>query len=150
MLMSVLGISRLNMTSFSNEFAYLTLHKTSLKEKVRDYVLKFNGIQRNIEDIIPETIGLIENFIQSLNVKQICGRLISKINFIHFNSMTNEQTRRSYHFSSYKTEVIENVEDFYVRHLTKIASRLDSFNENGSNLLIENIECIYIQLTITT
>ena len=146
--MSISGIKEGEMSSFSNQFAHLSLHKTSLKEKVRDYALKFNSTQQNIEEIIPETISLIENFLQSFNVKQICGRLIAKVNFIHFNSTTNEQTQRSYYFPSYKAEIIENVEDFYVRHLTKIASRLDSFNVNGSNLIIENIECIYIQLTI--
>lgn len=136
------------MASFSNQFAYVCLHKTSLKERVRDYALKFNSLKRNMEDIIPETIWLIENLIKSIGLKRMCGRLIAKVNFVHFNSLTDEQTRRTYYFPSYKSEEIDDVEDFYVRHLTKIASRLDSFNENGSNLVIENIECIFIQLTI--
>ena len=72
-----------------------------------------------------------------------------KVNFIHFNSQSDEQSLRTYYFPSYKAEQIEDVEDFYVRHMTKIASRLDSFNHNGSNLVIENVECIFIQLTLT-
>ena len=138
------------MSSFSNEFAYVCFHKSSAKEKVRDYVVKFNTLQRNIEEIIPKTTELIEKFISSFDAKRIFGRLIAKVNFIHFNHLTDEQTRRTYHFPSYKTEQIEDVEDFYVRHLLKIASRLDSFNENGSNLIIENIESVFIQLTIVS
>ena len=137
------------MTSFSNQFAYVCHHKTSIKEKVRDYVIKFNTLQQDIERIIPETFELMEQLIQSLDGKKICARLIAKVNFIHFNSQSDEQSLRTYYFPSYKAEQIEDVEDFYVRHMTKIASRLDSFNHNGSNLVIENVECIFIQLTLT-
>ena len=138
------------MSSFSNQFAYVSFHKSSVKEKVRDYVIKFNTLQRNIENIIPKTIQLIEKLIYSFSAKRIFARLIAKVNFVHFNHLTNEQTCRSYYFPSYKTEKIEDIEDFYVRHLTKIASRLDSFNENGSNLIIENIESIFIQMMIVS
>lgn len=138
------------MTSFSNEFAYVCHHKTSVKEKVRDYVIKFNTLQRSIENVIPETFELIEQLIQSLNAQKILARLIAKVNFIHFNSFSDEQSLRTYYFPSYKSEQIEDVEDFYERHMTKIASRLDSFNENGSNLIIQNIECIFIQFSIMT
>ena len=137
------------MSSFSNQFAYVCHHKTSIKEKVKDYVIKFNTVQQDIESIIPETFELIEQLFHSLDAKKICARLIAKVNFIHFNSLTDEQSLRTYYFPSYKSEQIEDVEDFFVRHMTKIASRLDSFNQNGSNLVIENVECIFIQLTLT-
>ena len=137
------------MTSFSNHFAHVCYHKTSVKEKVRDYVIRFNTLQRDIECIIPETLELMVQLIQSLDVKKISARLIAKVNFIHSNSLTDEQSLRTYYFPSYKSEQIEDLEDFYIRHMTKIASRLDSFNQNGSNLLIENVEAIFIQLSMT-
>lgn len=136
------------MTSFNNPFACVCHHKSSKLGKCHDYVIKFNTVHSSIDDIIPETCDLIEQLIHSLKATKIFARLIAKVNFQHFNSRTNEQSSRSYHFPSYQSEEIVDVEDFYVRHMTKIASRLDSFNENGSNLVIENIECIYIQLSI--
>ena len=55
---------------------------------------------------------------------------------------------RFYHFSSYQSEKVYDVNDFFERHMTKIASRFDSFNTNGSNLLIKNIAHIHVLLTL--
>ena len=137
------------MTSFSNQFAHVCHHKTSVKGRVQDFIIKFNTLQRDIENIIPETFELIDKLFHSLEVRRICARLIAKVNFKHVNVISNEQTSRTYHFPSYQSEQIVDPLDFYVRHMTKIASRLDSFTENGSNLTIDCIECIFIQLTIT-
>ena len=137
------------MTSFNNHFGCVCHHKSSKWGKCHDYVIKFNTLQHSIEYIIPETCDLIQQLIHSFKATKILGRLIAKVNFQHFNSQTNDQSSRSYHFTSYQSEEIVDVEDFYVRHMTKIASRLDTFNQNGSNLIIENIECIYIQLSIS-
>ena len=136
------------MISFNNQFAYICHHKSSKWDIAHDYVIKFNTVQRSIDQIIPETFELVEQLMNSLKFSRVKARLIAKINFDHFNPQTHEQSSRSYHFSSYQSEVIDDLEDFYVRHMTKIASRLDTFNENGSNLVIKDIECIYMQLTI--
>ena len=150
MLNLVLGIVRhsLEMSSFSNPFACLSHHKTSLRGAVQDYVLNFNSLQFQIEDIVTETLDLIEQLISSLNGRRVLGRLVAKVNYTHINSMTNEENDRSYHFPSYSSEEIEDVEDFYTRHMTKIISRMDSFNKNGSNLMIKNVEHIHIQLSV--
>lgn len=63
------------------------------------------------------------------------ARLIAKVNMIHFNTTTNETCERSYHFASYKSEIVDDCNEFYQRHMMKIASRMDSFNQNGSNCL---------------
>ena len=136
------------MTSFNNHFACLCHHKSSKRDIAQDYVIKFNTVQRCVEEIVPDTLELVEQLINSLKATRMKARLIAKINFDHFNPETHEQSSRSYHFPSYQSEEIDDVEDFYVRHMTKIASRLDTFNKNGSNLVIKNIECIYIQLTM--
>ena len=134
------------MSTFSNSFACLCHHKTSLKGTVQDFVINFNKAQYHIENIIWETAELIQQLVASFKGKRVRGRLIAKVNFIHFNSETNTEEIRPYHFPSYRAEEIEDVEEFFVGHMTKIASRLDSFHKNGSNLRIKNIEHIHIEL----
>ena len=46
------------------------------------------------------------------------------------------------------SEKVYDVNEFFVRHMTKIASRLDSFNVNGSNLLLKNIAHVHVVLTL--
>lgn len=111
-------------------------------------MISFHEIQCHIEDIIWETAELLQQLVDSFRDKRVKGRLVAKVNFIHLNFHSNEEEIRAYHFPSYQAEEIENVEEFYVGHMTRIASRLDSFHTNGSNLVIKNIEHIHIQLTV--
>lgn len=136
------------MSIICNSFAWLAHHKTSLKGAVQDYMISFNSEQTDIQHVLWETVELIQKLVSSFNGKRIVGRLIAKINFVHFNPETNREELRSYHFPSYKAQEIKYVEDFFVDHMNKIGSRLDAFNMNGSNLVIKNIEHIHIQLSI--
>ena len=132
--------------SFRNDCAYLNFHKQSLKGVVQDYQISFNEEQSNIERIVPLTLDLFQQLVHSMQDKApLHVRLIAKVNFIHLNNLTLKEDKRSYHFVSYKMERVDDVDDFYQRHMQKIASRLDSFNVNGSNLLIKNIPHIHIQ-----
>lgn len=135
-------------TTFANSFASLCHHKTSIKGIVQDYVIKFNESQLAIENIISKTTELVKQLIDAFNGKQVLGRLVAKVNFIHLNSITQEEEIRTYHFPSFSVEKIVDVEDFFVKHMTKIGNRLHSFNTNGSNLIIKNIEHIHVQLTV--
>ena len=134
--------------SFFNVLGCLCHHKTSLNDVVQDFILKFNAKQSNIDDIVLETVDLIQQLIASFNGKRVKARLIAKVNFTHLNPVINDETNRYYHFPSYQAEKLEDVEDFVVRHMTKIARRIDAFNHEGSNLVIKNIEHIHIQLTV--
>lgn len=134
--------------NFFNAFGSLCLHKTSQRGVVQDFILNFNATQSIIEDIVWETVELIQQLIASLNDKRVKARLIAKVNFTHLHPVNANETSRYYHFPSYQAEEIEDVDDFVVRHLTKIASRMDAFNHEGSNLVIKNIEHIHIQITV--
>ena len=135
------------MSSFINSHACLSHHKTSIRGKVQDYVISFNENQHDLNEIVNQTSQLVEQLFSSFSGKRVSGRLIAKVNFTHFNSETQQVSNRAYHFPSYATEEVNDVEDFFIRHMMKIASRMDSFNVNGSNLVIKNIEHIHIQLT---
>lgn len=136
-----------NMSSFTNAHACLSHHKTSIRGKIQDYVISFNQNQHDLNEIVNQTCELVEQLFSSFSGKRVSGRLIAKVNFTHFNSETGQDSNRAYHFPSYQSEEVIDVEDFFTMHMMKIASRLDSFNVNGSNLVIKNIEHIHIQLT---
>lgn len=135
------------MNSIINSHACLSHHKTSVRGKIRDYVMSFNDKQDDLNEIVNRTSELVEQLFSSFNDKRVSGRLVAKVNFNHLNSETQQVSERAYHFPSYASEEVIDVEDFFIRHMMKIASRMDSFNENGSNLVIKNIEHIHIQLT---
>ena len=137
------------MTSFSTSFACLQHHKDSLRGKVKDYVISFNNPQQDIEAMTEDTFEVVRQLFLTFNDRRICGRLVAKVDYFQLNSEQQTVNERSYHFPSYSSEEIEDVYDFFVRHMTKIASRMDSFNANGSNLLIKKIEHIHIQLSFS-
>lgn len=136
------------MESFSSEFGCLCFHKTSLRGKCHDFKLLFNESQDNVEMIIDPTSDLFRQLINSYNNQRMKARLIAVVNFAHVNNEQHTITERRYHFTSYAAEEVDDIDDFVTRHLCKIASRMDSFNRNGSNLLIKNIENIYISISL--
>ena len=137
------------MFSFSNDFANINHYKTSIKGRVQDFIIKFNEMQYSIENVVGITSHLFQCLISSFDGKRIKARLIAKVNFTQINPSTGEDDDRSYYFPSYSAEGITyDAEEFFIRHMTKISSRLDFFNTNGSNLIIKNIEQINIQLSI--
>ena len=120
------------MFNCANSVASLSHHKTSMKGAVHDFVIAFNNEQKNLESVIRDTVDLFHQLVTSFNGKSLYGRLIARINFKHFSFITHTQSVRSYHFTSYKTEPIEDVESFFRRHIEKIISRLDTFTLNVS------------------
>ena len=136
-----------NMTSFSTSFACLQHHKDSLRGKVKDYVISFNEPQQDIEAMTEATFEVVQQLFLTFNDRRVYGRLVAKVDYIQMNYEQGIMNERSYHFPSYSREEIEDVHDFFVKHMMKIASRMESFNANGSNLLIKKIEHIHIQLT---
>ena len=60
-----------DMEVFNNEFACLTHYKTSVKGKVIDYVISFNQKQHDINDIVNQTLSLVEELFQSFKNKRM-------------------------------------------------------------------------------
>ena len=135
--------------TFRNDCASLRFYNQSIRGKVQDFVISFEEYQKDLELVMRLTFDLFDQLIKSFKGKTITARLVAKVNFHHLSKEGNETDERAYHFSSYSSEKIDNVQDFFKRHMEKIASRLDSFNSNGSNLLIKNIEHLHILLTFT-
>ena len=134
--------------SIQNNYAYVNPYKQSFKGKITDYTITFNENQTDIQQILYITRDLFEQLIQSFPNNDIYARLVAKVSFQHFNNFNNENEERFYHFASYSTEKVVQPNEFFDRHMTKIASRLDAFNENGSNLLLKGIPRIHILLSL--
>ncbi len=128
--------------NFSNEFGKLCFYKSSLKGKVQDYVISFNEHQTQFELILGDTLNLVQMLFEKFKDKIIKARLIAKVRFLN-----KVGDIYYHHFPSYQAEIVYDVNDFFIRHMEKIASRLDNFNEKGSNLLIDSIDHIHIALT---
>ena len=133
--------------NFANDFCDLNFHKQSLKGRVQDYVISFYENQTDFSAILDKTLDLFLKLYENFNDQRILVRLIAKLNFYHMNEASGVREERSYHFTSYSSETVDDPYKFFHRHMQKIVSRLDSFNANGSNLLIKNIEHIHIQIT---
>lgn len=133
---------------FSNSCANLKFYKSSVKGIVHDYCINFNKDYPQIDLVVRDTLELFKQLIESFQGRRITARLVAKVIFIHVNELTQEITERGYHFPSFSTEPVVNVEEFYIRHMQKIANRLDDFHVEGSNLQIKTIAHIHICLNV--
>ena len=137
------------MEAIASDCGILCFHKESLRGTCCDYKLSFYEKQLDPVDVIESVTVLLQHLFQTLQSKMIRGRLIAAVKYIHVNDVQEKLSERVYYFPSYTSEDIEDVEDFVSRHLCKIASRMDLFNKNGSNLLIHSIENIFFNVTIS-
>ena len=137
------------MKTITSNTGLLCFHKKSLRGKCCDYKLSLNEKHLDPLDVIETVTILLQSLFHTLRAKSVRGRLIAAVKYIHVNDMQEKLSKRVYYFPSYNSEEIEDVEDFVSRHLCKIASRMDLFNKNGSNLLIHSIENIFFNVTIS-
>lgn len=123
----------------------LSLHRHSIKGMIRDYIVKFFDQETNIESVIQKSSDIFKKLMDFFKDKRVKGRIIAKVEFV---KLMDEDVSETYHFGSYGAEWINDTDMFFQRHMCKIASRLEDFNERGSNWIIKEIRDIYVQLTI--
>lgn len=133
--------------NFSNDRGTLHFHRRSLKGTIQDYVINFHKNETNIETVISDASSLFQELMNALSDRSVKARLVMKIQFSHFGK--EEVENRYFHFASYSLEKVDHPEEFFKRHMGKIAQRLDAFNHHGSSLVIEAISDIHIQLCIS-
>ena len=75
---------------------------------------------------------------QTLKMEQCLCIWLQKVKFLIVNQQTRKLDERSYHFPLHFCEKVYDMQDFYERHMTKIAEHLHDFNE-VRNLLIKYI-----------
>lgn len=134
--------------SFGNDCAYLKFYKQCLKGIIQDYQISFYNEQKDLEFVMNETFTLFQQLVSTFPDVKLRARLVAKVNFFHMNNETHETEERSYHFSSYSPEEVDDPFEFFTRHMLKIGNNLTNFNHRGSNLLLKNIQHIHILLTL--
>ena len=129
-----------------NDYASLSHHRDSLKGAVIDFKICFKHRQYTVRDVIHIASHLVKELIDAFHREDLTvrGNLVARVMYVR----TSTEEEVVYHHSSCPSEIIDDAEDFFVTHMMAIAERLDSWNRNGSNLLIKDIELIYVQLNI--
>lgn len=131
-----------------NDFAKICYHSQSLRGAVQDYIISFEENVSDIRDVIDKTYDIFELLMNKVKDNVVKARLIAQVNYLRMNDKHEEIGQEDYHFASYQAECVYDTKEFYTRHLTKIATRLDEFHQNGSRLLINRIKHIHIALTV--
>ena len=135
------------MEDICNDRGKLTFNRQSVRGLVQDYVITFNDNETSIEEVIEDAYDLFNKLMEKFKDKTIKVRLIVKIEFASVRD-TKEIETRHYHFTSYQAEYVNDREEFFKRHMSKIASRLNDFNKNGSNLIMKRILDCHIAITV--
>ena len=130
---------------FSNDFATLT-HYKQFGNRVVDYVIRFHSEQNDVKRIVEHTFDIFQSLIEKYHNdnKTISGRLVALVNYFH---MEKEEDVHYFH-PSYQSEIIEDAETFFSRHMLKICQRMENFNHHGSNFIIKNIQEIHIHINV--
>ena len=134
--------------NLDNTHGTLCFHRQSLRGVVQDYIISFHEQECDIELMLAKTYDLFERLIEHYHDKQLKARLVAQVNYMRVDDSHQVLGYEDYHFASYSLEHVEDPQDFYQRHMTKIASRMDSFHQHGSRLLINTIKHIHIQLVV--
>jgi len=138
-----------NMTLASNEFGNVCFHKSSFHNRVLDYRIDFKSAEVDFTLLVDKTFDLFMKVMEQHKGNRVLGRLVAKVSFIHTN-VDGKEEERMYHFPSYKTHEILDLLSFFKTNMLKIANRLETFNKEGSHLVLKKIEHIHILLTKVT
>ena len=135
-----------NIEVASNDSANVCLYKESMSGRLRDYQITFKENETSLENVTNKTRDLFMKVVEDNGSVRLLGRLVAEIEFLQI--IDDEEETRTYHISSYRTEEVGDPNDFFTRHMLKIAKRLDNFSRNGSNLLVKSVKHIHILITV--
>ena len=134
--------------TITNEFGNLCLHARSKRGVVQDYIVTFDQEESNIKSVIDKSYDLFEQLMNHFKDVWIKVRLIAQVNYLRVNENHEVIGQEDFHFASYQAEEVFDAKDFYERHMSKIASRMDGFHQRGSRLLLNRFKHIHIALTV--
>lgn len=139
---------KMDNVNFETECGKLCFHRQSLRGVVQDYIITFNEDLTDIERATGRGLDLFCYLVDHFKEYKIKARLIAQIEFARLNQELEPMEKVDYHFTSYRMEDVVDAKEFFQRHMCKIASRLDAFNEHGSRLLIDHIRHLHIALSL--
>jgi hypothetical protein len=138
------------MFSFANDFGDIKHHKSSFHGAIIDYIISFVERQYELTKVRQYAYELIQELIKFHNERRINARLVAKVIYrrIKYDDEDVQESTHTIYFPSSQSEEIVDIDDFLNRHIDKIGERILSFNKNGSNLLFDNIEHIFIEMSL--
>ena len=130
---------------YHNEHFTLSLHKECFGGAAQDFVMRFKRRETSIEEIISISSDIVKQVIEIYQRKRkvVSGRLVARVVY----SSVHKKEPIIYYHPSFQMERIHDAEDFYMRHMLKIVNRMDTFNHEGSNLVIEKIDEIHLHFS---
>ena len=130
---------------YHNEHFTLSLHKECFGGAAQDFVMRFKRQETSIEEIISISSDIVKQVIEIYQRKRkvVSGRLVARVVY----SSVHKKEPIIYYHPSFQMERIHDAEDFYMRHMLKIVNRMDTFNHEGSNLVIEKIDEIHLHFS---
>ena len=130
---------------YNNEDITLSLHKECFGGAAQDFVMRFKKRETSIKDIVSISSYVVKQVIEMYQRKRkvVFGRLVARVVYTTIHS----KEPVVYYHPSYRMERIHDAEDFYRRHMLKIVNRMDTFNHEGSNLVIEKIDEIHLHFS---
>ena len=136
--------------SITNAHGNLCFHRQSLRGAVQDYIITFDNEEYDIQFMVSKTYDLFERLMDHFKDKCVKARLVSQVEYLRLNDAHEVVGQEDYHFASYSLEKVDDPKDFYERHMMKIASRMDSFHQNDSRLMLHRIKHIHIVIAVTS
>ena len=132
-----------------NAFCTLCLHRQALGGAAQDYIISFKEDVCDIETVLGEVLDVFLELMKNFEEDLIKARLIANVNYLKINEGLVTDESVDYHFASYASEIVEDPQEFFDRHMSKILSRMDSFHENGSRLLLNKVKHLHISISKT-
>ena len=109
--------------------------------------MTFNEDTPHIEEVLRRGYDMFARLMKDYDLDCVKVRFVVRVRYTRHNDRHEVIGHEVYHFASYQAEKIDDLHDFYARHMLKIASRMDQFHQNGSRLTIDKIERLHICLT---
>ena len=131
----------------TNAFCRLCLHKEGVNGRLQDFVITFDTEPMTVEQVVGWTHRMFHQLMENYEMGTVKVRLVACVRYERLNERHEVIGTERYHFGSYSAEPVDDIDDFYTRHMYKIALHMDVFHKNGSRLKIGGIEAVHINVT---
>ena len=138
-------------SSMHNEFGSIHLGSYAFGGRVCDYDLVPNEPCPDVEGFFQMSADLISNLIRSLSRANILqGRMIARARCFKVDEAGIPVEEVFLHFPSFAMDYVDGNggEEWFANHSTRIKQLLDTFTHNGSKVIFDCIERLYIKFNL--
>ena len=134
----------------NNYDCQLQLNRVSARGVVVDYRIVLGPNEGDIERVIAATEDLFGAICSHYINYRWKARLVALCEYERLNNEGEVSGKETYHHASYQSEWCSMwmTEEFYRRHMLKIANRIETFLRNGSSLRLAAFKHIHVAVTL--